>query len=217
MKLASILSLLSRPKITSAELREARAAIDIAGAEAAIDTLEERRRALLLTDDEAALEQTGSAIKAATRLLDRQHEAARALDRRIEQAVEVERVADIEATANNAREARSRQIEHLAAVDRLAADIADRLAKIVADRATIRAANQVVLAANRPDLKTSDPAGELAQLLGFANSDGLPDPTRWALAGYWPRADQFGAPVNAARPLARIRELLHDSAIKKAA
>lgn len=206
MKFSAIMNLLAKPKATSAELQEARARIDITAAEAEIDKLEERRRSLLLSDDEAALEKAEADIKAAARVLDRQHEAARILDHRIQQAVDAERVANLEQSAADARAARERLISRYTEIDRLASAMADGLAAIVTDHATIKQANQAVLKAGRPDLKTGDPRGELALLLDVANADQLPDVTRWAMQGYWPRVDVLGTPL-ATRPLARIAEL----------
>lgn len=207
MKLSSILNLLAKPKATSAELQEARARIDIAAAEAEIDKLEERRRSLLLSDDEAALESVEAAIKLAARTLDRQHEAARILDHRIQQAVDAERVANLERTAAEARAARERLIGRYAEIDRLASAMADALAATATDHATIKQANQAVLAAGRVDLKTSDPRGELALLLGVVNADLVPDPVSWRLGNYWPRTDAVGTPIGTFHPLSRIAEL----------
>lgn len=207
MKLSSILNLLAKPKATSAELQEARARIDIAAAEAEIDKLEERRRSLLLSDDEAALEKAEADIKAAARTLDRQHEAARILDHRIQQAVDAERVANLERTAAEARAARERLIGRYAEIDRLATAMADGLAAIVTDHATIKRANEAVLAAGRTDLKTGDPRGELAVLLGVMNADQVPDPVSWKIGSYWPRFDALGTPLGKSHLLSRITEL----------
>ncbi len=218
MNLADILkSLTKSAKRTSAELRADLAKIDMPALEAKVDNVERRRRDLLLRGTDAELNDVSQALSQANLDAERGQALIDELNRLILESEEREHLDNIEATAAEARGARDRLVAHYSDVDRLAAELGDILAKIVTDRATIKAANQVVIGAARSDLKTGDPAGELAQLLGFANSDGLPDPTRWLIAGYWPRADRFGTPINAARPFGRVRELLHDSAIKKAA
>lgn len=216
-KLDKVLGLLKKATPSAAELEAAIVAIDVAALEAAVEDLEVQRQKLLLADDaESELENIELRIREANRSVERASLAREELGKKRSIALEREAVAAVERTAADAREARARLIENLAAVDGLAAEVAEKLAMIVADRATIRQANQTTANASRSDLKTGDPLGELALLLGFDNADRISNPVEWRLGPYWPRLDASLHPVGNTRHLARIRELLAAPARKAA-
>lgn len=208
-KIASAFSLLDKPAATSQELRQALAALDIDGAERAVDQLEAQRQSLLLRGSEQEIETIEADIRAGNREVERRHAMKREMEKRLAEAEERERLENLEATAANARDAQARMMAAYLELDGLATRVVELLNALDVDWRVIQASNRTAIDSDRRDLKVNHPLGMLAQQLGRP-VENLPQVNLWSLHGYRPRHPD-------GRLLGRMRDLMPSAARKAAA
>jgi len=206
--------ILATPDIarSSEELLRLQEGLNIPGAQAAIDRLEERRRGMLLTANDGEIEAVEVEIRGAVRDLDRRRAAWSALDEPIAAAREREAKAEIEGLGKSARAARVRALQAYVALDRAALELVDLLADVRREEAIIADANRRLREDKRSDLLVALPMDELALLAGV-DGEFLPRLSWWRLHGYTNHSaehpgDAEWRPILAARRFGRLAELL---------
>lgn len=205
MTLDSILTLLRGPRRAAAEYRQAASSIDLKVYGATVEAHQAKRDALLLRGSEAEIEAMEAQVRAAQREADRARIALAELDRLTGEAEERERQAEIERTAQRARETRDRTLSLYVELDVAATKVAELLAQLAENDEAIRMANRILIDAGRRDLKVGSALGMLAEYMGIASGpQGLPHVHEWALHGYWPSQSRHPD----GRRLGRAAELL---------
>lgn len=142
-------------KRTAADLRAALAEIDQPALERKVDALEAERRKRLLRGTDAELEAIGREIASANLDCERAQAAIDELQRQIAEEEERERIAGIEAQADESRKAKSRLDELYDQLTNEATQMARLLGAVDEVTATIRIANRRFADIGRPDLKVT--------------------------------------------------------------
>jgi hypothetical protein len=215
--LKTALALIAKPDDTapSAFLLQTRDELDIAGTEAAIGELQERRRALLLDADDGPLEAIDAEIAAAVRGLDRRKAAFEALKPLIATAHERERQEALDRLGEANRDTRRRVLQAYVDLDRAALRVVELLDTIRAGEAAIAGANLQLREAGKAHLMVGLPMAELSMLTGTAG-EFLPLLSHWRLHGYTDHpegrlGDAWSRAIVPERRFGRLAELLPDA------
>jgi hypothetical protein len=209
---SAILNLIRKPtkNTSAAEYRAALEAVDMEGAEKAVDDLEAQRQGLLLQGNDAAVEDIEARIRTGNREIEKRHAAKGELARLLAEAEARELAAMIEQRAAAARTAQAEGLRLFVEIDAAAVNLCGMIDKLDAIRAEIRESNFSVVEHKRPDLKTAAPDFALAQHLGLSTPEALANPHAWSLPGYRSRALDGSLIGPSKHRLARARELLAD-------
>lgn len=210
---------ISKPddRASSAHLIELRDALDLRGAQAAIDDLTDKRFRSLLTASDSEIEKIDNQMRAAHRDQDRRRAAAEALGPLIEAAKEREAEEDIKRLGAEAAETRLRVLREYVALDDAAARLADCIEAIDGGESFLLSANARLREAGRHDLAVPLPLDQLMRL-AECEFDRLPRLGDFLLPGYRDTAAARRGDPNAIRKLpparrfGRLAELLPENA-----
>lgn len=170
---------------SAAQVREALAKVDVAGAEAAVIERQAERRAILVAGTDAEIEKAGAAIRAAEIEIERRRAMVEALQGRLVEAEARELTAEVEARGQRAADIAVGMQQLYAAIDRAASELAGHLAALNSARSELKACNELTTQHGRADLKASDPIGLLAEAMGRP-VDSIATFNGWRLDPYWP-------------------------------
>ncbi len=162
------------PAKSSEDLRQVRDDLDIAGAEAEIGQLQQRRRDLLLSGDDTVVEEIDAELRAFGRSLDRRRAASQAMDGLIAAALAREAEQTLEDLGAWALAARVRAVEAYLRLDKAALELVEALGTIHREEAALTEANAELRNAGRRDLVVEMPMDAVPRLSGVEHQFWVP-------------------------------------------
>jgi DNA repair exonuclease SbcCD ATPase subunit len=195
----AFLGLLKKEEPTAAELKQAIADISVPDLEAKVNTLEARRRALLLDGSDAEVAEIEAEIEIANRNVERACAAIDELKRKLPAAEERELLGEVARRGAESRKAWERFRQIMLETDRHAAALADLLTERRTLQEQIAQNNLFVEQNGRPDLSIRTPSQMLAEETGVSEAE---QHMAFRLPGYWGRfCDKPGEKLNALKAL----------------